>query len=108
MISCAEDVEVALPSLSELAQPSLPSVLELAVITPIVQFRKTAEDLGMATRVCKFDGSGLAQHTKPDILDDYKRKPDESPAASAASEPAASSSSAMCPPPSKWVARTRV
>jgi len=52
----------------------------------------------MVVRVLRPDGRWWAHRTKADILDDYKRKPDESPAASAASEPAASSSSAMCPP----------
>ena len=51
-------------------------------LCPLCQFRKS-------------DSSGLAQRTKPDILDDYKQKLDESPAAAAASKPAAKCSSAF-------------
>ena len=58
--SCAEDVEVSLPPLSE-----------LQAITDIVEFRKGAVDLGMVIRVRTPDGSGWAQRTKADILDDY-------------------------------------
>ena len=72
---CAEDVEVSLPPLSE-----------LQAITDVVEFRQRAVDLGMVIHVRKSDGSGWTQRTKADILDDYKRKLDESPAASAASE----------------------
>ena len=74
---------------------SLPPLSELQAITDNVEFRKRAMGLGVLTRVRKSDGSGWASRTKAEILGDYKRKLDESPAASAASEVAASCSSAF-------------
>ena len=50
---------------------SLPPLSELQAITDIVEFRKGAVDLGMVIRVRTPDGSGWAQRTKADILDDY-------------------------------------
>ena len=66
---CAEDVEVSLPPLSE-----------LQAITDIVELRKRAGELGMVLRVLQPDGQEMSWRRKADILDDYKRKLDESAA----------------------------